>query len=164
MNERMAQDEILIERVFDAPIEMIWQFWTQPEHFKRWYAPEGFSVPVAEMDVRVGGKRLICMEMQTPAGSRKMWTAGVYREVSPYTRLVFTESMSDEQGNITAAGMEETSQPMTTEVTVSLEAVGERTKMVMTHAGMPQGGEGAREGWQQAFNKLSVYIEQTKAG
>jgi uncharacterized protein YndB with AHSA1/START domain len=66
--------------------------WTQPEHFKKWYGPKGFTVPVAEMDVRVGGKRLVCMEMRTPDRSMKMWFTGEYSEVVPNERLVYTDS------------------------------------------------------------------------
>ena len=49
-------DAVVIERTFHAPIELVWQMWTDPEHFAGWYGPKGFSVPVANMDVRVGGK------------------------------------------------------------------------------------------------------------
>ena len=100
MSDRsISKDAVVIERTFDAPIDLIWQMWTQPEHFKRWYGPKGFSVPVAEMDVRVGGKRLVCMEMQTPDRNTKMWFTGEYREVTPTKRLVYTDSMADENGN-----------------------------------------------------------------
>ena len=60
----MTNDAVVIERTFDAPVEFIWQLWTEAEQFKKWYGPQGVTVPFAEMDVRVGGKRLICMEMQ----------------------------------------------------------------------------------------------------
>ena len=60
--------------------------------FQKLVRPKGFTVPVAEMDVRVGGKRLICMEMKTPDGSMKMWTTGEYTEIVPNQRLVYTES------------------------------------------------------------------------
>ena len=64
----VSQDAVVIERSFDAPIDLIWQMWTEPEHFSAWYGPEGASIPVAEMDVRVGGTRLVCMEVRTPGG------------------------------------------------------------------------------------------------
>jgi uncharacterized protein YndB with AHSA1/START domain len=154
----MTKNAIVIERTFDAPVELIWQMWTQPEHFQKWYGPNGFTVPVAEMDVRVGGKRLICMA--SPDGSMKMWTTGEHIEVSPIERLVYTESMSDENGNVmspTEMGMPEGS-PTTTEVTIVLEDLGGRTKMVMTHAGVPADSPGA-SGWNQAFDKLADHIE-----
>jgi uncharacterized protein YndB with AHSA1/START domain len=152
----ISKDAIVIERIFDAPVDLIWQMWTLPEHFKNWYGPEGFTVPVAEMDVRVGGKRLVCMEMQKPDGSMKMWTTGEYTEVVPNERLVYTESMADENGNVVT--MSDSEHPTTTEVTVLLEDLDGRTKMVMTHAGVPA-GTGANAGWEQAFAKMADHIE-----
>ena len=155
-NSTISKDAVVMERIFDAPVELIWQMWTQPEHFKKWYGPRGFTVPVAQMDVRVGGKRLVCMEMQKPDGSMKMWTTGEYIEVIPNQRLVYTESMADENGNVVTRS--ENDYPITTEVTVLLEDLGERTKMVMTHAGVPA-DSGGSAGWEQAFDKLANHIE-----
>jgi uncharacterized protein YndB with AHSA1/START domain len=153
----IAKDAIVIERTFDAPVDLIWQMWTQPEHFKKWYGPRGFTVPVAEMDVRVGGKRLICME--SPDGSMKMWTTGEHTEVAPNERLVYTESMADENGNKVAPPSAGEGHPGTTLVTVQLEALGGRTKMTMTHAGVPAAEGGASAGWEQAFAKLADHID-----
>jgi len=153
-----SKDAIVIERIFDAPVDLIWQMWTEPEHFKNWYGPKGFTVPVAEMDVCVGGKHLICMA--SPDGSMKMWTTGEYKEVFPDKRLVYTDSPADENGNVvspSAMGMPD-GYPATTEVTVLLEDLGGRTKMVMTHAGVPA-DSGANEGWEQAFDKLADYFK-----
>lgn len=161
-NSTTSKDAVVIERTFDAPVNLIWQMWTDPEHFKQWYGPKGFSVPVAKMDVRLGGKRLVCMEMQKPDGSMKMWTTGEYTVIVPNERLAFTESPSDEYGNVmppSAMGMPD-GYPMTTEVTVLLEDLGGRTKMVMTHAGVPA-DSGANTGWEQAFDKLADLIETT---
>lgn len=162
----LSKDAVVVERTFDAPAGVIWQMWTQPELFKTWYGPEGFSVPVAEMDVRVGGKHLFCMERQTPNGSMKMWSTGEYIEVIPNKRLVYTDSMADENGNMvspTAYGMND-DYPATTEVTVVLEEQDGRTRMVMTHAGLPNGGQGAGGGWEQAFAKLAAQIETLTKG
>ena len=95
-----ARDAVKIERSFDAPVDFIWQMWTDPKHFAAWYGPDGATIPVAKMDVHVGGTRLVCMEMQTPNGPMQMWFTGEYREVVENERLVYTESMSDENGNV----------------------------------------------------------------
>jgi len=159
-DKTVSKDGIVIERTFDAPIELIWQMWTQPAHFQNWYGPKGISIPVAEMDVRVGGKRLIGMEMPGQDGNTmKMWTTGEYIEVVPNTRLVYSDSMSDENGNVMQPadmGMPE-GFPVTTEVIVVLEDLGGRTKMTMTHAGMPA-NSGAGGGWTQSFAKLTDYL------
>jgi uncharacterized protein YndB with AHSA1/START domain len=157
MSSTISKDAIVIERIFDAPVELIWQLWTQPEHLKNWFGPEGFTTTVAEMDMRVGGKNLFCMEMQTPDGSRKIWTTGEYTEIVPNKRLVFTSIPSDEHGNMVLINNDE--HPLITTVTVQLEDLGGRTKMTMTHAGLPSGEEGASEGWNQTFTKMAAYIE-----
>ena len=158
MSNADYEDAVVIERTFDAPIELVWRMWTEAEHFQSWYGPQGASIPVANMDVQVGGKRLICMEMQTPNGPMQMWMCGEYLEISPTGRLVYTESMSDENGNIMSpAAMGMPGHPEVTEVIVELEALGERTRMVMTHVGVPAGSPG-EGGWMQAFDKMSGII------
>jgi uncharacterized protein YndB with AHSA1/START domain len=153
-----SQDAVVIERSFDAPVDLIWRMWTDPEHFKAWYGPDGATIPVARMDVWVGGSRLVCMEMQTPDGSMRMWFAGEYRDVVENERLVYTEFMSDENGNTVSppSGMPD-GHPTTTEVRVELEDLGGRTKMVMTHAGIPAGSPGAA-GWAMALDKLAARV------
>ncbi len=154
----VSNNAVVIERTFEAPVDLIWQMWTQPELFQKWYGPKGFTVPVAKMEMRVGGKRLICMA--SPDGSMKMWTTGKYLEIVPTRRLVYSESPADENGKVvspSAMGMPE-GYPATTEVTVLLEDLGGRTKMVMTHAGIPADSAGAG-GWTQAFDKLADQVE-----
>jgi uncharacterized protein YndB with AHSA1/START domain len=144
----------VIDRVLDAPIDLVWQLWTEPAHFGAWYGPTGATIPVAEMDVRPGGARRVCMEMTTPGGPMQMWFIGEYREVVAPERLVYTEAMADEHG----AALEPTGLPgehPTTEVTVELEALGDRTRMVLTHAGIPADSPGAA-GWAMAIDKLAA--------
>jgi uncharacterized protein YndB with AHSA1/START domain len=159
-DDRGSRDAVVIERSFDAPVDLIWQMWTDPHHFKAWYGPAGASIPVAEMDVRVGGTRLVCMQVQAPNGSMVMWFAGEYREVVENKRLVYTEFMSDEDGNLSSpsnAGSGD-GHPVTTEVRVELEDLGGRTRMVMTHAGIPGDSPGAA-GWAMAIDKLAAHLE-----
>jgi uncharacterized protein YndB with AHSA1/START domain len=153
------RDAVVIERTFDAPVDLIWKMWTDPEHFKAWYGPEGATIPVAKMDVRVGGTRLVSVAMQTPNGAMEMWFTGEYIEVVENERLVYTESMSDQNGNVASPsdmGMPD-GHPTTTEVRVELEEVGGRTRMVMTHAGVPSESPGAT-GWTMAFDKLAAHL------
>lgn len=155
-----AQDAVVIERSLDASVELLWLMWTDPEHFKAWYGPTGAAIPVATMDVRVGGRRLVCMEMQTPNGPMRMWFTGQYREVIENVRLVYTESMSDENGQVMSPsdmGMPE-GHPTTTEVRVELKDIGGRTKMVVTHHGIPSDSPGAA-GWTMALDKLALHVD-----
>jgi uncharacterized protein YndB with AHSA1/START domain len=160
-----SRDAVVMERTFDAPIDLIWQMWTDPEHFKEWYGPDGASLPVVRMDVRVGGRRLVRMDVQSPNGPMQMWFAGEYREVVENERLVYTESMSDENGNVRSPsdmGMPE-GHPTMTEVNIDLQDVDGRTKMVLTHRGIPADSPGAA-GWTMALDKLAARVGQMATG
>jgi uncharacterized protein YndB with AHSA1/START domain len=159
-DNQSSQDAVVIERSFDAPVDLVWQMWTDPEHFKAWYGPTGATIPVAKMDVRVGGTRLVCMEIQAPDGPMQMWFTGEYREVIENERLVYTESMSDENGNVSspAEGGMPAGHPMTTEVRVELGDVGGRTRIWLTHAGVPADSSGAA-GWSMALDKLAARVK-----
>ncbi len=163
-NDLNTSDEVRIERSFNAPQELIWQMWTDPHHFEHWYGPTGATVSVAKMDLVVGGARHISMEMQTPNGSMRMWFVGEHLDIEPVRRLAYTESMSDEQGNVvppSAMGMP-ADHPDTTQITIELDQVGDVTEMVMTHAGIPADSPGAT-GWNMAFDKLAPYVEALAA-
>jgi uncharacterized protein YndB with AHSA1/START domain len=151
-------DAVVIERTFDAPVSLIWEMWTVAEHFASWYGPEGATIPVAEMDVRVGGSRRICMQVRTPRGPMEMWFSGEYLEVVEQQRLVYTESVSDEAGN--PVGPADGDQPgvhPVTQVRVELEAIDAGTRMVLTHVGLPADSPGAT-GWNMALDELSALV------
>jgi uncharacterized protein YndB with AHSA1/START domain len=155
-----SQDAIVIERSFDAPVDLVWQMWTDAEHFKQWYGPDGATIPAAEFDLRVDGTRRVCMEVQTPNGAIRMWFTGQCREIVVPTRLVYTEAMTDEEGNVlspTDLGMPE-GHPVTTEVHVELEDLGGRTKMKLTHVGIPADSAGSA-GWLMALGKLAAHLD-----
>ena len=154
-----ASDSVVIERTLDAPTELVWRMWTEAEHFQAWYGPTGATIPVAVIDPTVGGRRHICMEMQTPNGMMQMWFVGEHLEVTPTERLVYTESMSDEHANVVSPadmGMPP-GHPETTEVIVALEAVDGRTRMILTHVGVPADSGGAA-GWAMAIDKLAQHL------
>jgi uncharacterized protein YndB with AHSA1/START domain len=160
MNDNLdLSHAVVIERDFDAPVDLVWRMWTEPEHFKAWYGPGGCQIPIAEMDVRVGGARRLCMQMPTPDGPMRMWFAGEYREVVECERLVYTEYVSDENGTMPPPGIDAAADhPAVTEVRVELENIDGRTRMVMTHLGIPAGSPGAT-GWEMALDKLAAHID-----
>lgn len=140
-------DEVVLERTFDAPVDDVWQMWTDPAEFAGWYGPGGASVPVCEMDVQVGGRRRVCMRFDTPAGTREMWFTGEYLEVIEHSRLVYTEAMTDADGTSMPGGHPPT------EVCVVFEQLGAGTRVVLTHRGIPAGSPG-EAGWRAAFDEL----------
>lgn len=144
----MTDHDLRIERHLDAAPEQVWGMWTDPEHFASWYGPAGASIPVADFDLRVGGRRLVCMEVN----AQRMWFAGEFLEIAPHELLAYTEFIADEHGAL-AADMVPPGHPATTEVRVRLVADDGGTTMTMTHVGIPSDSPGAA-GWVMAFDKL----------
>src|SRR5215217_4010218 len=72
--------DLVVNRVFDAPIEQVWHAWTDPEHVMSWWGPTGFTSPIARMDFREGGTSLVCMRSPERHDLYNTWT---YREILP---------------------------------------------------------------------------------
>ena len=126
-----TEGELEITRVFDAPRSLVWRCWTEADLLKQWFGPEGFTIPRCTIDLRVGGKFLLCMRSTE---GRDMWLTGTYREISPVERLVKTESMADAEGNVVDIGMP--GMPLETLITFKLEEEGKsRTRMSSTTSG-----------------------------
>ena len=101
--ERKSERELVVTRTFDAPARIVFEAWTRPELFTRWWLPKsmGMSLRSCEMDVRVGGKYRLAFE---PDG---MAFFGTYLEVTPPSRLVWTNEEGGEGGPVTTATFEE---------------------------------------------------------
>ena len=161
----MAGREIVITRVFDAPRELVWKAWTEPERLMRWWAPDGCSSPFCTVDLRPGGVFLYCMRM--PDG-RDIWGKGVYREIVEPERIVYIDAFADAQGNTvspTYYGMSE-DHPMETQVTVTFDEQGGRTRLVLRHS-VPESfpeREGTMQGWTQMLNKLAEELTKHEGG
>jgi len=159
-----GKQEIVITRIFDAPRDLVWKAWTDPEHFKRWWGPKDFTSPFCKIDLRVGGKYLNCMRGAGPDGVvRDFWSTGIYREIVPLQRLVNTDSFADEKGNVVPAshyGMEG-DWPLELLVTVTFEEQGGKTKMTLRHVGIPAGemSDLTAAGWNESFDKLSESLK-----
>ena len=93
-----ATTEFVITRVFDAPRELVWKAFTDPERMRQWWGPKGFSVIASKMNLRPGGT--YHYGMRAPDGT-PMWGRFVYREIAAPERIVFVNSFSDEAGGVT---------------------------------------------------------------
>jgi uncharacterized protein YndB with AHSA1/START domain len=104
--ERKSDREIVVTRTFNGPARIVFEAWTRPELFKRWWAPKslGLSLLSVEQDVRVGGKYKLVFGHDA---SQSMAFHGRYLEVTPPSRLVWTNDESD-QGSVTTVTFEET--------------------------------------------------------
>ncbi|HEY5550031.1 MAG TPA: SRPBCC domain-containing protein [Candidatus Saccharimonadales bacterium] len=160
------ENSIVIERVFDAPLEKVWQAWTDPEMIKKWWGPEGFTAPSIKVDLRIGGKYVYAM--RGPADSqwdKVMYSAGVYQEIVPNEKIVTTDYLSDEHGNRVSPSEYGMSNDLPNDhtATVKFEDAGEgKTKLSIIYAA-PETEEqyqamlksGMTEGWKSALGKLA---------
>jgi uncharacterized protein YndB with AHSA1/START domain len=139
------QPGITITRTFDAPRELVWKEWTEPERFADWFGGPEWEIPLStvSMDVRPGGRWRATMF--AGAGRREIRWTGEYREVVAPERLVLT--MSDQPGD----GGHEL-------VTVILTDLGgDRTEMLFRQEGRmrPAAYEGAKTGWGAFFDRIA---------
>lgn len=141
-----ADRELLITRIFDAPRHLVFKAWTEPEHMMRWWGPNGFTLPVCEMDVRPGGALRFCM--RSPEG-RDYWVQGVYREIIEPERIVFTV-MAEEDGK---PGPE-------TVATVTFADHEGKTRLTVhqTFESVTTQTRGARQGWTESLDRLAEYL------
>lgn len=105
--ERKSDRELVVTRTFNAPARIVFEAWTKPELFKRWWTPKSFNLTIlsCEMDVRVGGGyRLV---MKHPSSPEPMAFFGKYSEVTPHSRLVWSNDEGGEGGPITTVTFEE---------------------------------------------------------
>ena len=105
--ERTSERELVVRRTFNAPARIVFEAWTRPELFKRWWVPEstGMSLLSCEMDVRVGGTyRLVFRHDAFP---EPMAFFGRYIEVTPHSRLVWTNEEDAAGGQVTTVTFEE---------------------------------------------------------
>ena len=154
---------LTIERDFDAPRERVWLAWTDPDQVKVWWAPSGFTTPTCRISLRVGGEFFICM--RSPDG-RDFCNISFYREILAPERLVANMSFADVKGNVVGAAAYGMSPDYSREMllTVTLAESGGKTRLSLSHAGIPTGEEmdNAREGWDQSLDKLASLLAGTK--
>ncbi len=145
-----VQDEVLrVERSFPAGPEEVFDAWTNPEVLRRWWrADPGWRVPVADVDLRVGGGYTLSME--DPATGAQHTVTGSYLEVDRPARLVYSWSWVLEDGSRGPAST----------VAVEFRGEAERTTVVLLHSGLPD--EGSRErhgvGWAACLDTLGTTV------
>lgn len=147
-----GEGTVSLTRVFDAPRDLVWKAWTDPKMMAQWFGPRGFTSSVPQLDVRVGGALRIVMH--GPDGNDYPMK-GIFREVVPPERLVFSNIAVDNEGNHQLEG----------ETTITLtERAGQTTLTLRTYAvGLvpiaKQMLAGMEAGWTQSIDKLEELLD-----
>ncbi len=157
-NEVQKPDDatLILKRMLNAPPERAFQAWTTPEHIRQWMCPEpGMTVPLATMDLRVGGKYRI--QMKVPDG--EFFTAvGVFKEVKPPERLVYTWDY-EKDGSGAEFGEVEGKPSL---ITVEFLKRGKGTEFVLTHTRFAtvESRNNHSEGWGKIVESLAKFVEK----
>jgi uncharacterized protein YndB with AHSA1/START domain len=96
MSAETQKRDLVVTRVFDAPVEQVWQAWIDPADVMQWWGPTGFTSPLALMDFRVGGTSLVCM--RAPHG-QDFYSTWHYREIVPLQRIAYIHNLADAEGH-----------------------------------------------------------------
>lgn len=144
---------ITIKRTFNLPLYKVWEAWTIPEVFIKWWGPAKYTCPYCTIDFKAGGKYLNAM--RSPEG-QDIWGTGTYKEIIPQKRIVYTDSFANSDGEIVPSTFYKMP-AMPLEVLVSLDFKEEegKTTMLLKHTGIPdEMFEDCIKGWQLSFDKL----------
>ncbi|HEY4244935.1 MAG TPA: SRPBCC domain-containing protein [Kofleriaceae bacterium] len=143
--ERKSDREIVITRTFNASARVVFEAWTKAEHMRRWWVPKsaGLTLLSCEMDVRTGGSyRFVFAAEPAP-----MAFFGRYLEVSPHSRLVWTNDENGDAGQLS---------------TLTLEEHGDTTRIVLHElypsAAAFEAGKGAYDGMPESFDQLDALL------
>lgn len=154
----MAERQITVSRIFEAPAEEVWQLWTDPENIKQWWGPDKFTCPLVKLDLREGGTSLVCMKARPELGGQLFYNTWTYTKITPHLRIEFIMNLSDADGvrqNPAAVGMP-ADFPEDVRTVVTFESLGEnQTKMTVTeYADFGQIAHFAQLGLEQSFGKM----------
>jgi len=163
--ESTGKEKFVINRTFDAPIEVMYEMWTNPKHLSQWVPPTGFTMEYLNADIRPGGQTFYLMQ----GHGMKMYGRAHYLEFTKPNRIVYTQQFADEKGNISRHPMAPT-WPETMLTLVELTEDGsDRTRVTVTwephgatsHEELEtfiKGRAGMTGGWTGSFDKLEEYL------
>ncbi len=159
-------ERMVITRVFDAPRELVWKAWTDPDLAMQWWGPKGFTAPVYKMDFRVGGKFLICM--RAPDG-QEFWNAGRYHEIVVHEKIVSSMYFSDPEGNKVEPaqyGIEHEAIEDALDVVTFEDLGGGRTRLTFVGNETMENAlkSGQVEGWNQILEKFAAVVAGLSPG
>ena len=164
MKTDTAKGEFVISRAFDAPRELVWKAWTEPERMKKWWGPKGADILKLAIDFRVGGTNHYCMRY----ANQDMWGKMVYREIKAPERIVWVNSFSDEKGGLTRHPLAP-KWPIQLLTTLTLTEQGGKTTVTIQwlplspteeERKMFEAGHGSmQQGWTGTFDQLAAYLQ-----
>ena len=158
-NQTLTEEVLVVTHVFDAPRDLVFKAWTEPERVMKWWGPKDFTTPVCKIDLREGGSYLYCM--RSPDG-KDYWSQGVYRAIQEPERLVSTDTFADSEGHPVPPERYGFSSDWPEEAIIDVtftEHAG-KTRVTVRHSPLPQGQERdmCQQGWDETLVRLGDYL------
>jgi uncharacterized protein YndB with AHSA1/START domain len=128
------KEDLVVTRILNAPIELVWKAWTVPEHVQKWWGPKYYTSPTCVIDLREGGTFVFGMRAPPDQGGQDSYTGGTYQKIVPMQRLEFTQSITDQAGNRidpSQAGLPPDF-PKEIRTVVVFKAIGQMTELTIT--------------------------------
>jgi len=97
MSTDAGKRDLVVTRVFEAPVERVWQAWLDPALVRQWWGPDGFTCPLAEIDFREGGTSLVCMSAPAFGDQYSAWH---YTAIRPLQHIEYTHNLVDRAGRL----------------------------------------------------------------
>jgi uncharacterized protein YndB with AHSA1/START domain len=157
------KQDLVVIRSFDAPVELVWKAWTDPELVMLWWGPADYTSPMCKIDFREGGKYLFCMRAPKNQGGQDYYSTGVYQKIVPMEYLEFTHSLADKYGNKVDSAQVGMPPEFPKEIiyVINFKAKGGQTELTITEYGWTMLGQMfdyAVVGLNQSLDKLAKSI------
>jgi uncharacterized protein YndB with AHSA1/START domain len=157
--------DVVVSRTFPVPPDQAWRAWSEADLIKRWWGPDGFSCPVADVDLRVGGRALVAMRAPAEFGGGDMYSTWSYTEVVPHSRIGYVFNFADPQGNRLIptdlgmpAGIPDDGQHV---VTFEENGAGSTTMTVVEHGyTVEETRDWSQSGLEQCIDKMAAILEE----
>jgi len=154
----------IVNRVFNAPIELLWKAWTDPEMLMKWWGPENFISPNCKMDFQVNGMSIVCMRAPIEFGGQDLYNTWTYTKIVPMETIEFIMKLSDKDGNVidpVSVGLR-SDFPKQVYTTITFQSIGEKTEMRIVEKEFPevQMFEFAEIGLNQSLNKIENILKE----
>jgi uncharacterized protein YndB with AHSA1/START domain len=164
MVSRVENESVLVlERVFHAPRDLVFNMFKEPEHLKNWWGPTGWELPICNIDFRPGGVWHYCMKCVDPNQGKfygmESWGKAIYRDINEPETIFYTDYFSDEEGNIN-------DNMPSTEITLEFVDLGDKTQLinrseyVSAEALNSVMDMGMLQGITETWNRLEKYLNQ----
>lgn len=158
-----GKQDIVLTRIFDAPLEAVWKAWTEPEQVMKWWGPVGFTSHSCKIDFREGGKFVFHMRAPKEMNHADFYTAGTYKKIAPLEYIEFTQGLSDSAGNkINPATMGMPPDfPEEIPSLLAFKRVGEKTEFTAIEYGWSLGQmrEMSKLGLEECLDKLAESLK-----